>query len=67
MHRTLVAEPKNGTRLVYLAEGISPKEASRFNHDSDPISKGYRVVFNCQSEKESVTRHEEITVSYQAD
>lgn len=67
MPRILVAKPKNGTRLVYLAEGISPQEASRFNHDSDPISKGYRIVFNCRSENKSIAKHEEKTVGYQAD
>ena len=68
MHKAMVAEPKSRARQLFVAKGVSTEDAERFSDvDSGSFANRYRIVLDCQSEKESVERHRKISVSHRAD
>lgn len=68
MYKAIVAEPKKRARQLFVAKGMSTEDADRFSDaDRGALANRYRIVLDCQSEKESVERHGKITVSHRAD
>jgi hypothetical protein len=68
VHKAIVAESKKRARQLFVAKGVSTEDAKRFfDIDSGSFANRYRIVLDCQSEKESVERHRKITVSHRAD
>jgi hypothetical protein len=68
VHKAIVTDPKSRARQLFLAKGVSTEDAERFSgSDSGSFANRYRIVLDCQSEKEGVERHRKITVSHRAD
>gem|GEM_PF-2907956 len=67
MDKATATELKGQVRQLFLAKGVSTEDAERFSSvDSGSFANRYRIVLDCQSEKESVERHRKIAVSHRA-
>jgi hypothetical protein len=67
VHNLTAAKPKNRVKNLLIADGVDSREIGIADCDNEPALNRYRIVLNCQSQREQVSLNRKITVGFETD